>query len=806
MMGGEGKGTTRSASGSGSTLTKARAEEETKLGRAEPQWLARPLRLLDSTAGAAGALTLLILLAFSPWWAGGKFFAPLDLLGGLYEPWRSPNDPIEVENHFTSDGVTQYIIYRQHAARSFAEDGRIGWSSLTDGGRPEYANTMAGYDDWAMQLHRFFDFWTAWHLGLFGQFLIAGLGFFFFLRTHRLAPLIALMGAVVYVLNSQFIYTFFHRWHLTAFAWVPWVGWAIYRYRDGAQWAWPLVPLSLALALVGGSLQTSAYVGIAFLVLWLSAEWRKGVHWGRAIGRLLIWGGLGLGIAGFVLFPSVLTLYEGLALGLDRGSIGYERGWRQPLTSAPLILLQMVPSLLGSPRSMDLAKVLGLELTDIAFFGLIPLILAYRTALIRTAPLGARLAIGLGLLIPLTPLVGPLYHRVQLLFAFGGAWAFSWYWTYAARDRVEPVLRWVGRLALAGLGAWILLSILSLLFEARLQESIDRVIAGRIAAGGAGQFGEYRGEWFRERGRLLLPELRIWNPRQLVVVFTGALGFAALYLRTRYTIRTTTLLLLSALLLELGVFAGSWINIVDPETDLPYPETPDIIALREIVGTGVGAGRVYIIDDPEAPSFFPPNTLAAYGIATIQAYETVAYRGMWAESGYTSDPERLGPIGVTHAVARPTEELGAGWVPEYRGESLTLWRNEFAVPRYLASSDDDGEREISLEVRGTENARRLVLPPGTTRLRIAENWGEGWRYRIDQGAWYPVEMEPDRAMAIYLEPADEARELELEYQPIRRKIGWRITLAALTLLTISSLWAMRYSVESYTLTRGYQGV
>src|SRR5690606_19606231 len=155
----------------------------------------------------------------------------------------------------------------------------------------------------------------------------------------------------------------------------------------------------------------------------------------------------------------------------------------------------------------------------------------------------------------------------------------------------------------------------------------------------------------------------------------------------------------------------------------------------------------YIVDDPVAPSFFPPNTLAMYGIATIQAYETVGFRNMWSETGYTTDPAALGEMGVTHAVSRPREELPVGWTATYRGERLTIWRNEHAVPRYLAlpagvewvagMGAGSGESSIAgtggapaatgeVAVSGTQNRRLLEVPPGTAALRVAENWSEGW--------------------------------------------------------------------------------
>src|SRR5688572_29713702 len=140
---------------------------------------------------ALAAIVLLALAAFSPWWAGDRLLAPLDILHETFAPWNDGDVQVDVHNTFTSDAVTQYLGYRAFAARSFALDGRIGWSDLTHGGRPEYANTMAAYGDWSMQLHRVLEFWTAWHVGLLLQLIIAASGMYVLLRAQRIVPHIA---------------------------------------------------------------------------------------------------------------------------------------------------------------------------------------------------------------------------------------------------------------------------------------------------------------------------------------------------------------------------------------------------------------------------------------------------------------------------------------------------------------------------------------------------------------------------------------------------------------------------------------
>jgi hypothetical protein len=50
------------------------------------------------------------------------------------------------------------------------------------------------------------------------------------------------------------------------------------------------------------------------------------------------------------------------------------------------------------------------------------------------------------------------------------------------------------------------------------------------------------------------------------------------------------------------------------------------------------------------PPVFPLNTLAVFGIKTLDGYESIKPKTKWWEAGYATDPETLERMGVTVVV------------------------------------------------------------------------------------------------------------------------------------------------------------
>lgn len=748
---------------------------------------------------------------FSPWWAAGRVLAPLDVMHELMEPWRAGDDQVAVKNHFVVDAIHNYLVYRLLAEDAYRTEGSVGWSSLTYGGTPQYANTMALYSDWTMQLHRCFDFWTAWHLGLLGQVLLAAVGMLLFLRGRGIGPLWAGCGALAYAANSQFITWLVHRWALGAFCWVPWILWAADLHHRGKQrLGGVLVPVFIALAFLGGSLQHCAHVALIVVALWGEQAIRTGRSWRgqlRVLARHAGWGLLGGGLAAMMLLPCVAAYLESSRLGLHATAhMGlYPHGPLQPLLNLVSYPLQVLPSVLGRPGTMDAMKVLGSSLFFVTYFGSLAVLVGYLAIFRKETPPLARLLIVIGLLLPLTPLVKYLYQRMFTVWILGGIFAFADFMQHATPEVRRRLAKVAGRVVGIGVVAWLALSVV---LAAKQDLVGERLRAKFLDGSGGGAFGHFA-DWVRGRLDGFLAESLIWSPQQalpLALLAASLAGLAWTAGATESRRKAGAWLVAGALLLELTLFAGRWITWSDPAKYPLFPETPEVVALREQVGrdgrvkTLIGPGEGHMAETP-----FVPNTLAPYGIATIGGFDSIAKAGMMSPVDPSTDARELGRIGVSHLIGAPAyPPQGPGWTKTWESPSMALYANALAVPRYIgfveaAAADaflrrEDDTKWIALkETSGLESSRRIELPAGIRSVRIAENHADGWQYRLTGAAeWQPVGRAPDASMRLDLAAATSSpATLELRYRPPLRQAGFAISGIALLVTVLGAAAAGR---------------
>ncbi len=765
-----------------------------------------------NTRGSALAMlacVAVILIWFSPWWLGGKNLAPLDLLNGMMSPWSDPANPQYASNHAVADAVDQYLVYRMVAAEDYAREGQVGWSSLTYGGTAQYANTMALYDDWSMQLHRWLGFWTAWHLGLLGQVALAAGGMFLFLRGRNIGSLWAGCGALAYAANSQFVTWIYHRWALGSFCWVPWALWAIDSYRAGKRGFWPLVPLFLAMAFMGGTLQHAALVVLAVLAMWAEETFRSGrQHKAQltCLGRYTAWGLLACGLSAMMLVPCIAAFLESNRLGLHTGlnvnaenSI-YPEGVLQPVLNLLAYPFQVFPSVLGRSDSVDALKAFKSKLFYVFYFGSLPVLLAFLAMVRKGVPTLARILIFAGLILPLTPLVRYLYQRLYLLFILGGILAFTHFMQTADRATRLRVFKATGIFASLAIAAWLILSV-GLMFSDYTQLLKETLI--QRADGSS--FGHYT-EWIALRIDRFIDDIPIWSRQQILPLGLFVLALAGLRFSASLGQKWRqygAVLVACAVLAEVSLFASRWVVWSDPETQPLFPTTAESEVLKEQVGRD---GRVTTLIHPTGHmplTPFVPNTLSAYGVPIIGGYDSIVPDGMILPNETPGDAEKLGRYGVSHLITWPgNPDVPGGWRRLWDSPAMELYANELALPRYVAfrteREKDDfiaGNARAHVPVRettGRQNTRHIEVPAGSRWVRIAENQADGWEYKLaDSDSWLPVLRAADASMLMAVNSGGNGTTIEMRYRPPLRRLGFQITGASLLLLTIGTTLVVR---------------
>lgn len=752
-----------------------------------------PYRKLHAVLASLALLAFASAL-FSPALFQGKILAPLDITKTLISPWSETANGAKPHNHNPSDAVTQYLPYRMFAEKSLKEDGYIGWNPYEMGGYSLAANTMALPGTWTMQLHRFLAFKDAWNLGIFAEFLIAGFGMLVFLRSRKLPWLPCLIGTVAFMFNAQFITWIYHRWALGSFCWMPWVLWACgegFSSQPLPRRIYLLAPF-IALAFLGGSLQH-----VAFVVLACGCMVAGKFNFRRPLSNsstLFGWAGfmtLACGIAAFSLVPQVQGYLSNIAIGHIRGGIGYEEGISQPLLHLLLIPARIWPWLAGDPQSLDALRLLKSGFMEWNFIGTIPMLLGLVGLFVPGLPRTAKWLIVTGLIIPLTPLVGPLYHRVELLFILGAAWMTAEMLNHLNQSNIVPQsgtktdrqslpsslascvsLKWQRLLiiAVAIIGSFLLIGTC---LPAGLRSEIEnQVVTKALARSGESQFGADQ-TWIAARAREWTSRFSLIHPRTAWIYGLLVLGSTGLILATsgnpsvvgvshssaRSSQPTTLtrisagqLMILCATSMELATLFQTWTTFSDP-SDL-HPKSAVIETVRSL------AGPHRVLQSTSHASiaevFAAPNLLAAQSIPSIDAYESIQYRSSLTATHGNPDDLRLTLAGVGLAI-QPASHPQPGtesWPVSATLGSYILRRNPTIPPPIAAGH---GTRPITPAAIGTAlpestsvrpslqtpNRWAFEIPVEKSWIRIAQNWHEGWKWRSSGMDWQPFINGPD---------------------------------------------------------------
>ncbi len=733
----------------------------------------------------------------------GRIIAPLDIITQMLSPWHKPGDSIKPHNHYAADAVTQYLPYRIFSEKSLREDGYIGWNPYEMGGYSLAGNTMALPGSWALQLHRFLPFKDAWNIGIIAEFLIAGTGMLAFLRDRRKLPwLPCLIGAIAYTGNSQFIIWIYHRWALGAFCWMPWVLWAAPPESGQAITRRSLLlPVFLGMAVLGGSLQHLAFtlIGCGCMFAGGLRELRKP---SGIIRPAALWSAafvIALLAAAFSVIPQIQGYFDNNSMGHVRGAIGYEGGPSQPLFHALLIPLQSWPWLLGDPQSLDASRLFKCGFMDIAYMGSIPMVLAMAGLFKATMPKQAKWLILAGLLIPLTPLVGPLYHRVQLVFLLGGSWMAA-EMIAAAPAMTNWRLNRVMIMLVSALGIALLVGAL---LPHTVRGGIEQNVVEKAITGAESSFFKPDKEWVRNRALNWVGRFSLFHRRTGTLYLALAAGVAGCLLASRSRERGGHALgqwmILGTTSFEIMVFASIWNCFTEPEILLSHsPQIDNIISKA--------AGSRVLQRSPNAgftEIFATPNTLSAKFVKSVDSYESIQYPSALSSLEELPAGKRLTLAGVGIAVHPSNKQAAEGtesWKPIQSSDGYDILKNPEVPPRLAAGtgplpgSPEDiltklrSARAVDPEME-TMNRWIFTVPDDASWIRVSQNWHIGWKWRAAGGNWHKCTKGADSNCWIE-NPPPAGTSVEVRFFPFPQWIGW-LSLGMVSIWFCGSLFLVR---------------
>lgn len=645
-------------------------------------------------------------------------------------PWSDGAGGFGVHNAFVYDAVSQYLPYDWTVCQSLKQDGHIGWNPYVYGGYALLENTMLCPGDWHHQLYRFFDFWTAWNLGIILQFAIAGFGILLMLRAEGIPAWAALVGAISFAFYSQHVLWIYHRWVLGASCWFPWIVWAVRRARRKNRLVdfWSVA--FTALAFRGGSLQSCLFVATLVLSLFAAEWWSRPNHW--RLGPLLR---TALPYAILAAFTSILileVLLNTVPPYLEGCRELPKKGFLKALLALPTLVTTLHPTLLGMPQTLDGFKAFGCDLFDLKFAGALPVLLALFAAFRKRAPLLPRLLFWIGLLIPFTPLIHWFYSRSTVLFALGCAWLTAWTLAHLSETIPDSAWRRIARLGALLASLWILASGVLLLLTPKLAPILHRFVEKGLSSDKAS-----RHDWMLARADAFLADLPVWSARNLVPLLLVAIGLFAVWKLSTASRRRSPCwcaILVLCVFGELFVWSRTWITFSAPppasaaavDRSLLYPVPEFASALRTEMRDG---GMLWLHGSRPDFDYFQLNAQAGIGLPSLQGYETIKPRTLKKPPNAADyDPDAFAERGVSHVLVLPGAVPPPGlsaWTEVLDTPAIHLFRNPAFDSRWRAVLADGSSVSLT-DGEPSPNRHAFDLPAGTVSVRLSEPFHPAW--------------------------------------------------------------------------------
>ena len=225
------------------------------------------------------AVFLIVLVVAIFFWpvVQGKLPVPTDALVGLYHPWRDlyakgyPRG-VPYKNFLITDPVRQQIPWRKIAIDSWKEGKIPSWNPFNFSGMSLAGNIQAGVFYPFNILFFILNFPRAWTLLIMLQPLLAGIFLYFYLRSNHLSPLASVFGGVTWAFSGFMIAWLTWGTILHVVLWLPLILMSIDKLNNSRLLWSAILVFSLVCQFFAGHAQVSLYV---FLLSGFYAFWRR---------------------------------------------------------------------------------------------------------------------------------------------------------------------------------------------------------------------------------------------------------------------------------------------------------------------------------------------------------------------------------------------------------------------------------------------------------------------------------------------------------------------------------------------------
>lgn len=691
------------------------------------------------------ALFAMLSITFFPYLFGGKTFLPADMFDTMMAPFNAEYGPPQAQNHYPFDGIAQTYPYKVQTKEALEKGKLVYWNPHILGGYPEYAESMANNFDIFNVLLLWLGPVDVIHLETVIELFIAGLGMLLLLRFFGVSPVVNLIFASAYMLNSLFIASAMHRWLIASFCWIPFVIFMVLRYyyyhrKEDILFA----SVFLTLSFLGGNFQTSFFG--AFVVATIILFYPSGVPVYTFLRRsviLIVLGLVAFALSAFMWLPTLELLFQTLFRGGSLNSSGVYAGYRfsERLLSLPLLANFFLPGLVGDPQIFSIKKFAGAEMMDFnGAISFLPALFGVWGCFSFRNNKNMRPFIALSVLSILLPIVTPLYsilyHRFFVVASFSlcviGAVSFqAFIEDQSARNLFSGFFKWTkiifGILVgmLLALSAYIALNYQSLLasFTSYVSPKID-----------TSTFGAGNRSWMLQRIEKTLHYYSFLSPALWLPIIgtVGILIALSFYSKGKVARRSVLQILLFATYLQLLLFARSWFPTVDLRQFPIFPQNPISTFLQQD-----SSGSRFIVwrDASKDPYILSRNSSNIYKTNDIHGYESMTNRSMIVfylrhRGVDTLDLRLLGLANVKYIIAGKLELSSSNLRRLYSADSVTIYENLLCKPRaYFAyqskSVESDSAAATELLRRDFDGSEALFFkedaPPHLTGYSNGEN-------------------------------------------------------------------------------------